>query len=180
MSDFGNVPSQPSEFDDRGPWYYQARRRVESAATALQWYGMISIFIAVMILGVCVVSPDAVFRPAYDQMLEQRKGQAPAPGQKPLPPYDEFRTSGSMQWIIFAAISLACSALIFLGGSKMKQLQGYGLSIAASILAIIPCTNSCCCAGLPIGVWALMVLVNADVKLAFSRNVPLPPEAEPI
>jgi hypothetical protein len=180
MNDYGTGASQPSEFDERGPWFYQARQRVQSAATALQWYGMISIFIAVLVLGIMAAAPDAIFRPIYDKMLDMRKGQPPAPGQQPLPPYDEFRKSNQMQNIVASAISLACSALIFLGGTKMKQLQGYGLSIAASILSIIPCTNSCCCVGLPIGIWALMVLLNADVKLAFSRNVPTAPPQDQI
>ena len=179
MNDYGNVPSQPSEFDDRGPWYYQARQRVQSAGTALQWWGMISIFIAVLGTGTCIGAPDAIFRPAYDRMLEDRKGQPPAPGQQPLPPYNEFEKTAQMRWTIIWAISLACSALVFLGGTKMKQLQSYGLAVAASIVSILPC-NGCCCVGLPIGVWALMILLTADVKLAFSRNTPLPPEAEPV
>src|SRR5262245_7191598 len=170
MDDFGTGASQPSEFEDRGQWYYVARQRVQSAGTALQWWGMISIFIAVLALGTCIGAPEAIFRPYYDKLLDMRKG-APA-GQQPLPPYEEFQKSGQMQNIAFYAISLACSALIFLGGTKMKQLTGYGWAIAASILSIIPCTNSCCCAGVPIGIWALMVLLNADVKLAFSRSIP--------
>jgi hypothetical protein len=169
MNDYGTGPSQPSDFDDRGQWFYVARQRVQSAGSVLQWWGMISIFISVLGLGTCIGAPDAVFRPAYDKLLDMRKG-APA-GQQPLPPYEEFRKSNQMQYIAYYAITLACSALIFLGGSKMKQMQGYGWAIAASILSILPC-NSCCCIGLPIGIWALMVLLNADVKLAFSRNVP--------
>ena len=49
---------------------------------------------------------------------------------------------------------------------KMTRLQGWGLALAGSILAMIPC-GSCCCFTLPFGIWALVVLVNKDVKAGF-------------
>jgi hypothetical protein len=38
--------------------------------------------------------------------------------------------------------------------------------MVASIFAMLPC-NPCCLLGLPIGIWALVVLSNEDVKDAF-------------
>ena len=58
-------------------------------------------------------------------------------------------------------------AIVFLGAVKMKNLQNYGLSMAAAIIAIIPCFSACCLLELPFGIWALVVLSNAEVKQAF-------------
>ncbi len=50
---------------------------------------------------------------------------------------------------------------------KMKKLESYGLAMAASIIAMIPCLSPCCLIGLPIGIWALVVLSKPEVKSAF-------------
>ena len=62
---------------------------------------------------------------------------------------------------------LVTGGLIIFGELKMKGLQSYGLATTASVLAMIPCVSPCCLAGLPIGIWSLVVLMNADVKAAF-------------
>ena len=51
----------------------------------------------------------------------------------------------------------------------MKTLKSYPLALTGSIVAMLPC--SCCCViGLPIGVWAVIVLLKPAVKLAFESN----------
>jgi hypothetical protein len=174
MSSFGTDEPIPGEPDDRGPWFHAAAERVRPAGSALQFYGILSVFMAVVFLGLSIAAPDTLIRGGYDWQVEAKKG-APV-GEPPMPPYEEYRKSTQMWYIISFAVQLACSGLIFLGGSKMKQLQGYGTALAGAILSLIPCTNSCCCIGTPIGIWALMVLLNADVKLAFSRSLPRPQE----
>jgi hypothetical protein len=47
-------------------------------------------------------------------------------------------------------------------------LQAYGLAVAASILAIL--ISPANLIGLPIGIWALVVLSQRDVRAAFRRN----------
>jgi hypothetical protein len=69
--------------------------------------------------------------------------------------------------IVGSAIGLIFAAVITMGGVKMKQLQGYGLAMTAAIFALLPCGN-CCCIGLPLGIWALVVLNRQEVKDAFS------------
>jgi hypothetical protein len=39
--------------------------------------------------------------------------------------------------------------------------------MAASIIAIIPCFGPCCCLGIPVGIWALVVINKPEVKSAF-------------
>jgi hypothetical protein len=39
--------------------------------------------------------------------------------------------------------------------------------MTASILALAPCISPCCLVGLPIGIWALVVLSKPEVKSSF-------------
>ena len=54
-----------------------------------------------------------------------------------------------------------------LGGLKMKSLESYSLVMTVSVIAMIPCFSPCCLIGLPIGIWALVVLSKPEVKSAF-------------
>jgi hypothetical protein len=74
------------------------------------------------------------------------------------------------------ALSGVFGLLILVGGVKLMNLSGTGLPITASILAMIPCTSSCCCLiGLPAGIWALIVLNRPDVRAAIAANRSAPP-----
>ena len=69
--------------------------------------------------------------------------------------------------IVFGLIGLAIGAVILFGAMKMRKLESYGLSMAAAILAMIPCLSPCCILGLPLGIWALIVLMKPEVKQSF-------------
>ena len=62
---------------------------------------------------------------------------------------------------------LAMAILVFVGATKMKNLENYSLAMAAAIVAMIPCISPCCLLGLPFGIWALVVLNDSSVKAAF-------------
>ncbi len=68
--------------------------------------------------------------------------------------------------LVFSIIRILVSALILLGGIKMKNLENYGLAMTASIIAMLPC-SLCCLIGLPIGIWSVVVLSKPEVKNAF-------------
>ncbi len=69
--------------------------------------------------------------------------------------------------IASSIIGLLVSGLILLAGIKMQRVQNYGLAMAGSIIAMIPCVSPCCLIGLPIGIWAVVILSRPDVKAAF-------------
>ena len=70
--------------------------------------------------------------------------------------------------LVMSLLALAVSGLILWSGLQMRQLKGRGLAIAGSILGMLPCFTGCCCViGLPVGIWALVVLMNNEVKAAF-------------
>jgi Flp pilus assembly protein protease CpaA len=64
-------------------------------------------------------------------------------------------------------IGIVVAVFIIYAALKMKELSQYGLCMAASILAMIPCISPCCIIGLPIGIWCLVILTRPDVKAAF-------------
>lgn len=75
--------------------------------------------------------------------------------------------SGIVGAILYIVMALLQGIVIF-GGVKMKNLQSWGLSVAAAVVALLPCTNwICCLIGAPIGIWALVVLMNQEVKASF-------------
>jgi hypothetical protein len=77
------------------------------------------------------------------------------------------RTLSGTFGIISTIVSLLLSGIIFWGGTQMKVLRNYPLAMAASILSIIPCLSPCCLLGLPLGIWAAIVLGKPEVKAAF-------------
>ena len=68
---------------------------------------------------------------------------------------------------VFNVIGLVMAVVVFMGASKMKNAESFGFSMAAAISAMIPCVSPCCLLGLPLGIWALIVLLKPEVKSAF-------------
>lgn len=67
-------------------------------------------------------------------------------------------------------LGLIFSIVTLLAGVKMRGLQSYGLCIAGSVFALLPCGSCCCGAGLAVGIWSLVTLSREDVKAAFQAN----------
>lgn len=64
---------------------------------------------------------------------------------------------------------IATGLLTVVGSIKMMNLSGSGIAKLASILSMIPIFDWCCCfAGVPVGIWTLIVLSNAEVKAGFA------------
>jgi hypothetical protein len=68
--------------------------------------------------------------------------------------------------IVSGIVGILMAVAVIAGAIKMKKLENYGMAMAAAIIAMIPC-NCCCVLGLPFGIWALVVLNDANVKAAF-------------
>ena len=57
--------------------------------------------------------------------------------------------------------------LMTFGAWQMRNLKSYGLAMTACVLGMLPCSG-CCCVTLPIGIWAMTILMKPEVKSAFS------------
>ena len=73
-----------------------------------------------------------------------------------------------LPFVIAGTVIGMIGILQVLGGLRMRRLKWYGLAIAASILAIIISPGNLI--GLPIGIWALVVLSQRDVRSRVSEN----------
>jgi hypothetical protein len=74
--------------------------------------------------------------------------------------------AGAIQ-IVLNLIGIACSAFVAYAGLQMQKLSSRTLCMVGSVVAMVPCLSPCCCIGLPIGIWALVVLSKDDVNQAF-------------
>lgn len=68
---------------------------------------------------------------------------------------------------LIALLGMCLAGLMVFGGVQMRSLKGYGIAIAACVVGMLPCTN-CCCVTLPIGIWALTILMKPEIKASFS------------
>ncbi len=91
------------------------------------------------------------------------------------PPYyidEAYRAGYRMGYIaalVVAFLSLVLAPVIIYGASRMLKLTGYKLSRAAAVLALIPCTSCCFLVGIPMGIWALIVLNKPEIRQAFDQ-----------
>lgn len=86
-------------------------------------------------------------------------------GSGPADQYMQYMSGG--MGIVSAIIGLGISGFIVWASMQMKQLRNWNMSVAASIVAMIPCIGPCCLIGIPIGIWSLMTLMKPEVKSAF-------------
>lgn len=66
---------------------------------------------------------------------------------------------------VLTLLRFASSGLMTWGAWQMKQLKRYPLAVTAAILGLLP--GGCCCLTLPVGIWALVVLLKPEVRAAF-------------
>ncbi len=126
-----------------------ASRQVSGPATGLLITGIIGIFFAA--LGLIASILGMGIAPFIREEIPER--------------YADF-WEGSMG-AASSIVGIVVAAFIIYAALKMKELRQWELSLAASIVAMIPCISPCCILGLPIGIWALVILLRPEVKEAF-------------
>jgi len=112
--------------------------------------------LVVAILGFCAQVFGLVWRVAFSAMAARQAADQPWGNM----------LSGGLG-IVSAVIGIVTGGIILFGALKMKKLESYGFAVASSVIAMIPCVSPCCLIGLPIGIWALIVLNKPEVKSAF-------------
>ena len=71
--------------------------------------------------------------------------------------------------LIATAFQIFTAPVIIYGAAQMLKLKNYYLSLSAAILAMLP-LSICFLPGLPIGIWALVILSDKDLKAEFSDS----------
>jgi|ERR1044071_6194963 hypothetical protein len=139
-----------------GPPPTMAPIPAQSPAAQEQVNGPAIGLIIVAILHFLLALGSAVFRRAAVSLLASRQ----------MGNEDFSRMFSGTMTVVSLIVGLLIAGIILLGGIKMKRLESYGLAMTGSIVALLPC-SLCCVAGLPIGIWALVVLSKPEVKSAF-------------
>lgn len=78
-----------------------------------------------------------------------------------------MKTAAGPVGTAFHGAFLAVNLLILTGGAAMLSGRFYGLAVLASALVMIDIECCCCLAGMPVGVWSLIVLMRPEVKALF-------------
>lgn len=68
--------------------------------------------------------------------------------------------------VVIGALVFVASCLIIYGGIQMNRGRSYGLCVFAAILAMLP--SGCWLLSLPMGIWAIVVLLDNNVKAEFT------------
>jgi hypothetical protein len=68
--------------------------------------------------------------------------------------------------VIGAVISVIINGVVMAGAIQMIRLKGWDMAKAGAIVALIPCC-SVLCANIPLGIWALLVLHQPDIRRQF-------------
>jgi hypothetical protein len=147
--------------DPRAGRVRRARERVSLPGIFLIILGLLSVAVAVGIIAITWMNPDLMMKDQYELMKQWFPNQ-------PVPPYEDWVKEQQRTVTVINGIRVVMAILMTVGAMKMRSLEGYGLAVTSAIIGIIPlCPNECCCAT-PFGIWALVVLLNSDVKRAFA------------
>jgi hypothetical protein len=79
----------------------------------------------------------------------------------------ELGTGGLIYLSVAAVFSAVAGVLTIIGARRMLAFQSERAALIGTIVAMVPGTM-CNCVGLPLGIWALVVLNRADVRAAFA------------
>ena len=174
LSSYADEPHPGEPYDDR---IIQPRGdrerikgRVQPPAIALIVVGILNLFFALYMLFNSIVTTVLSAEKLKAQQMAIYEALPPAmreDASQKTP--DEMKTQALLIHWPLTLFALLASVLPIAGGIRILSLKSYALGICGAICAAIPCLSitACCGVGEGIGIWALVVLLNADVKSAF-------------
>ena len=148
----------------------QIKGRVQVPAICLIVVGILNLFFALYMVVNSIyttLTPAEQLKATQMQMFDAMPPAMKADAEKKTA--TEMKTQAMfINWPL-TLFALLASILPIAGGIRMLSLKSHALAICGAISAAIPCVSisACCGAGVGIGIWALVVLLNADVKSAF-------------
>jgi hypothetical protein len=69
---------------------------------------------------------------------------------------------------ILTVLGIAGTGFVIFAMLEMRKVRRFPVALAGAILAMLPFVSLCCFFGFPLGIWALVVLFNPDVRAAFT------------
>lgn len=149
------LPGAPPAFAPASPYApaSDALQQVQGPAIGL---------IVTALLGILYQILNIILTAAGVTMGAFQQGQ---PGYENMPAWVQTMSGGL--GIVLGVIALVAGVVVLLGALKMKKLENHTFAVIATVIAMVPCISPCCLVGLPIGIWALVVLNKPEVKGSF-------------
>jgi len=86
-----------------------------------------------------------------------------------------------MRALTIASLNFGQGIFVFVCARRMENLRSYQMVVLSCVLAMLPCFSPAVLIGLPMGIWALVVLFRPEVRAAFSRGpISAPPILTPV
>lgn len=147
--------------DVHGGYREMAQAAIKPAAICLIVYGWICVGFSA--LGI-VLQIAAALVPGLRERQAQQIRELVLQIFPNLPPAT-FESSITSD-IIKAVLGMALSVVILMAGYRLKRLRSFGLVMTGTVLAMLPC-STCCCLGLPLGIWILVLTSRHEIKSQF-------------
>ena len=116
-----------------------------------------TLIIASQAIGLVTTALSIVMRPQIAAALKSYMAQQGKP-------FDESSLNARP---VLTVIGVLGGIFVVYAMLEMRKLRRFPIAVAGAILAMVPYLSLCCIFGLPIGIWALVVLFNPDVRAAF-------------
>lgn len=187
MAEYDDRDDRDEEYDDRDDRRGRrdrgegrpevGREKVRTPGTFLVVAGLVGVLLSVASIGFMVAKPMIM----YDFMVQMMEKQPAGPERdKALKDLDAqkdgMRLDGPLN-LAQVGVGVLLNLLTLAGGVAMRGARGYGLAMTGAIAGIVP-VSGCCCLTMPVGIWALVVLVGPDAKAAFAARSVLPDDRD--
>jgi hypothetical protein len=139
--------------------------RVVAAAVVLLFYGLIGLVLNGIQAVRGYTDPEAIQR----EMREQLEDAAERTNR---PELREHIPLTLKWWPRIRLASAALSLVTIAGAVSMLQQRRHGLAILGSVIAMFNVSSCCCFVGIPVGGWALYVLMDSQVRARFDAAPP--------
>ncbi len=140
--------ARPEPWDYDRPSRERAKSLVLPPAICLLLVGILGMLIDGAMVLVAAATPEMLTKAADDFKI----------GGPPPEPF---------QVIVFYGFFALLSLVNIVAVIPMIRMRIYPVAIIGSILPMVTLPSCCCLLGLPLGIWAFVVLVRQDVRAAF-------------
>lgn len=190
MAEYDDRDERDEEYDDRDDRRGRRRDRdrgegrpevgrekVRTPGTFLIVAGLLGVVLSAGSVAFMVAKPTLMYDVLVDLTKKQPAGPEREKALKDLEDQkDGMRMDGPLN-IGSTALGALLNLLTLAGGVAMRGAKGYGLAMTGAIAGIVP-MSGCCCLTLPVGIWALVVLVGPDAKAAFAARSVYPDDRD--
>jgi hypothetical protein len=170
------MPENYDEFDrqdDFSDSQDDSRRILERAKSAVMPAAICLIILGVISLlgGIANAYSYMTFDEQWDMQVKTQTADPNKTAQQKKEIQDQMESLRKpVSYLVLAvgSIGILVAAFIIFAGVNMMRLKSRGMAVMASILSMVPFFTGCCCViGIPVGIWALMVLGRPEVKRGF-------------